>query len=1093
MPCFTLGQFQSDFSPMENPPSRILRQQSRATSYNENLMDEIIDKHLGGERCKKRKTINMEKEVDIEAMIAHSVGFPMDSLTEEEIEAGIVTTLGGTEQATYIVVRNHIVARWRENVHAWLSKEHIMESIRSEHKSIVNSAYNFLLMHGYINFGVAPAIKAGMPEEATKANVVIIGAGLAGLAAARQLLSFGFKVVIVEGRNRPGGRVYTRKMEGGGQIAAVDLGGSVITGVHGNPLCVLARQLSFPLHKVRDKCPLYQPDGKPVDAEIDSKVEDLFNKLLDKAGQLRQIMGELAVDISLGASLETFRQVYGVAGKIEERCLLNWHFANLEYANAGLLSELSLAFWDQDDPYEMGGDHCLLAGGNCRLIQAMTENVPIFYEKTVCEIRYGSDGVQVLAGGQVFQGDMALCTVPLGVLKSGSIRFIPELPKRKIDAIKRLGFGLLDKVAMLFPHVFWDAELDTFGRLCEDTSRRGEFFLFYSYASVSGGPLLIALVAGEAAIRFESMHPTNTLHRVLHILRGIYGPRGVDVPDPIQTVCTRWGSDPLCLGSYSHVAVGASGSDYDILAESAGDGRIFFAGEATNRRYPATMHGAFLSGLREAANISNVANSRSMPINVERGLFKDSESYATLLADLFREPDLEFGKFSVLFDPRSTDFKSMALLRVVVGGTRRKASDNAKAVHQHSNKLVPQQLQLYTLVSQQQAFELREVRGGDEHRLAYLLEKFGVKLAGRRGLGSLGDALVASIKCARAGRRADFILATPYIKFHVFWHMWRYFVCIKDIIYMHMDTGWMLTDGQLLLCKHLIFSVADFVQNYRRVEMLTHDSESALLLLRLPSNHFSKATKCVNTIGRCMQVTSIYLKSIQAGHPQNIIKGIIENSDKFARKSLVEAFIGTESFTVCFVTGEIFMASIRTLLVCTSGMQDYLHYPDGTPRENITSSHMGSTLYDLWEERKWGGCFWKTSSGLDVNLILVSFAFLQSITAEHMGVQDTQQYTWVDKCKLITTGKGSSDAFLAPRDLSPRTSSMWATFSWVNDSEIQHDVPQNILCFDMLDSLPQDMLDNIFTQILKGGKSIDTITAHDNLDCPAEVDVNSSK
>ncbi|GLJ53847.1 hypothetical protein SUGI_1149590 [Cryptomeria japonica] len=67
---------------------------------------------------------------------------------------------------------------------------------------------------------------------------------------------------------------------------------------------------------------------------------------------------------------------------------------------------------------------------------------------------------------------------------------------------------------------------------------------------------------------------------------------------------TRWGSDPFSLGSYSHVAVGASGrDDYDILAESMGDGRVFFAGEATNRHYPATIHGAFLSGLREAANI----------------------------------------------------------------------------------------------------------------------------------------------------------------------------------------------------------------------------------------------------------------------------------------------------------------------------------------------------------------------------------------------------------------------------------------------------------------------------------------------------------
>jgi lysine-specific histone demethylase 1 len=114
----------------------------------------------------------------------------------------------------------------------------------------------------------------------------------------------------------------------------------------------------------------------------------------------------------------------------------------------------------------------------------------------------------VVNGGQVYEGDMALCTVPLGVLKNGGIKFVPELPQRKLDSIKRLGFGLLNKVAMLFPHVFWSTDLDTFGHLVEDPRRRGEFFLFYSYATVAGGPLLMALVAGEAAHNFETTPPT---------------------------------------------------------------------------------------------------------------------------------------------------------------------------------------------------------------------------------------------------------------------------------------------------------------------------------------------------------------------------------------------------------------------------------------------------------------------------------------------------------------------------------------------------------------------------------------------------------
>jgi lysine-specific histone demethylase 1 len=513
---------------METPDSggsvlkRSLRKKVGMRNYDENLMDELIEKHLGGALKKRNRTReDLEKETETEAMIALCLGFPIDALLEEEIRAGVVRELGGKEQNDYIVVRNHILARWRDNVGIWLTKGQIKETVSSEYEHLICSAYDFLLCNGYINFGVSASFMSHMPGESIEGSVIIVGAGLAGLAAARQLLSFGFKVVVLEGRNRPGGRVYTQKMGREGKFAAVDLGGSVITGIHANPLGVLARQLSIPLHKVRDNCPLYKPDGAPIDKEIDSKVEFIFNKLLDKVTELRQIMGGFANDISLGSVLETLRQLYAVAKNTEERQLLDWHLANLEYANAGCLSDLSAAYWDQDDPYEMGGDHCFLAGGNWRLIKALCEGVPILYGKTVNAIKYGNDGIEVIAGDQIFQADMALCTVPLGVLKKNTIRFEPELPQRKLAAIERLGFGLLNKVAMVFPHVFWGEDLDTFGCLSEHSDKRGEHFLFYSYHTVSGGPVLVALVAGQAAQIFECTDPSALLHCVLRILRGM--------------------------------------------------------------------------------------------------------------------------------------------------------------------------------------------------------------------------------------------------------------------------------------------------------------------------------------------------------------------------------------------------------------------------------------------------------------------------------------------------------------------------------------------------------------------------------------------
>ncbi|PHU13176.1 Lysine-specific histone demethylase 1 -like protein 2 [Capsicum chinense] len=140
---------------------------------------------------------------------------------------------------------------------------------------------------------------------------------------------------------------------------------------------------------------------------------------------------------------------------------------------------------------------------------------------------------------------MVLCTVPLRVLQRRSIRFEPELPEQKLEAIDRLGFGLLNKVAMAFPHLFWREDLDNFGCLNRYSHRLGEFLFFEE----------------ERELWFHFHLATST---------GIYEPKGKTVPDPVHSICPRWGSDPFSFGSYSHVRVHSAGSDHDIRAENLG-------------------------------------------------------------------------------------------------------------------------------------------------------------------------------------------------------------------------------------------------------------------------------------------------------------------------------------------------------------------------------------------------------------------------------------------------------------------------------------------------------------------------------------------
>ena len=166
-----------------------------------------------------------------------------------------------------------------------------------------------------------------------------------------------------------------------------------------------------------------------------------------------------------------------------------------------------------------------------------------------------------------------------------------------------MGFGTLNKVILSYRIRFWDVKRALFGFVNDDLRRRGEFFLFWSLYDT---PTLVALVAGEAAVALETGFVDEDIVRACHnTLRRIFGQ---EIEEPVESSVTHWGGDPFCQGSYSSVAPGASGNSYDVMATplfDAEDPKLFFAGEHTIRNYPATLHGALLSGLREATKIAD--------------------------------------------------------------------------------------------------------------------------------------------------------------------------------------------------------------------------------------------------------------------------------------------------------------------------------------------------------------------------------------------------------------------------------------------------------------------------------------------------------
>lgn len=425
-------------------------------------------------------------------------------------------------------------------------------------------------------------------------SVIVIGAGIAGLAAASELKRKGLTVTVLEARGRTGGRINTSRVWAD---IPVDLGASWIHGTDGNPITDLASELGLETVVTDwESGEVFDVNGDMLSDSDTDAMETALDDLLSALETLRdEYLDEGKADISLGAAIELVlasedysqeelhRLAYSVNTEIEQ-----------EYATDA--SEMSLYSWDQGE--EFGGDQVVFPNGYSDIPNSLAEGLDIHLNQVVKAISVADDGVTVETEGDSFSADRVIVTVPLGVLKRGDIRFEPALPDEKLRAIEVLEMGLLNKLYLRFPSAFWTEDNNTFiGYLGEET---GPFAETLNLQKVMGVPVLLMFNGAGYAHTLEGASDEATVAQAMTVLRNIYGEA---IPDPIEYQITRWASDPFAYGSYSFIGVGGSGDDYDALAAPVGT-RLFFAGEATNRDYASTVHGAYMSGMREAGRWS---------------------------------------------------------------------------------------------------------------------------------------------------------------------------------------------------------------------------------------------------------------------------------------------------------------------------------------------------------------------------------------------------------------------------------------------------------------------------------------------------------
>ncbi|KAJ9246994.1 hypothetical protein DTO207G8_8454 [Paecilomyces variotii] len=647
---------------------------------------------------------------------------------------------------TYLNIRNGILRLWTRNPMVSVTKEEALGCAKDYRwMNLAAFAYDWLVRNGYINFGCVEIPKALVPPKRGRRRegpvIVVVGAGMSGLGCARQLeglfsqyrdSSTSPRVVVLEGRRRIGGRVYSHPLKSlqstlpQGLRSTAEMGAQIVVGFdHGNPIDpILRAQLALRYHLLRDISTIYDIDGSPVDEVRDAMDERLYNDILDRSGlyrhkavvqptaegdreaidtgrdvsaddgvtvkqyeearaagtidllvptkRVRRGVGHKTADIKpagppmadLGPTEEqpaaftcqtmgwklrdgvsqrdsinldaiakasnhqTLGEVMDEGVRQYQRMLpltpkdmrlLNWHFANLEYANACNVGNLSLSGWDQDIGNEFEGEHAQVIGGYQQVPQGIwsfPNKLDVRRNKIVTKISYSPSGTSNhkalvhCEDGETFAADKVVFTGSLGVLKHQTVQFDPPLPDWKKGAIERLGFGVMNKVILVFEKPFWDLSRDMFGLLREPTNtdsmvqadysaNRGRSYLFWNCMKTSGLPMLVALMAGDAAHHVERTPDREIIAEVTSQLRNIF--KTVNVPDPLETIVTRWGTDRFTRGSYSSVAPESLPGDYDLMAKSVGN--LYFAGEATCGTHPATVHGAYISGLRAASEI----------------------------------------------------------------------------------------------------------------------------------------------------------------------------------------------------------------------------------------------------------------------------------------------------------------------------------------------------------------------------------------------------------------------------------------------------------------------------------------------------------
>lgn len=425
--------------------------------------------------------------------------------------------------------------------------------------------------------GGGRAAPAAGPGEA-----IVIGAGVAGLAAARGLAAAGHRVTVLEARDRLGGRVWTSRLW---PDAPVDLGAGWIHGRKGNPLVALAAEAGAATVRMPGRAIALASGGRPVDLDT---LAERAERTVERA---RAEAEPLDRDLSLKAAVERSR-AWARLDAAGRRELRHWVATEIEHDTAGGWEELS-AWWFDEDEAHPGGD-LVLPGGLAAIPSHLARGLDIRLGVEVVAVDRRGRRLRVTArDGATAWADRVVVAVPAGVLAAGALAL--DLPAAQARALARIGLGRLDKAVLRFPRAVWPAGTGWIDHLGPEPG------VWAQWAVLPGPvPMLAGFNAAAAARAFEGRPDAEVLAAARAALTDMFGSA---VPAPEGAQLTRWAADPFARLACSFTPVGGRARDRAALAQPI-EGRLALAGEHTSPAFPGTVHGALAAGQAAAAALA---------------------------------------------------------------------------------------------------------------------------------------------------------------------------------------------------------------------------------------------------------------------------------------------------------------------------------------------------------------------------------------------------------------------------------------------------------------------------------------------------------